>query len=270
MNSRNEVQRILAVVFAFAMIASLVFPAYAEERAGEVTSIPSSSTELATTASHDAVVYENGNNPVSNAGVFFDWRALADDFVLNLDYVISDAHFAFACGDTTNCPDIEPLQYFIFADSAGLPGAIIAQGTATNVMVMPLGDPANLEFEFWFDFEDEVPLQAGITYWFGITYDGSFVILDPEPLWLISDVVTGNPAAFTPIGGPITSWSSFGEIDFWFQLTSGDVVGGESLSIDTTALLLAGAQANSVWILSALAAIGGIAFGALYITTRRN
>ena len=48
------------------------------------------------------------------------------------------------------------------------------------------------------------------------------------------------------------------------------VVGGESLSIDNTTLLLAGAQANSVWILSALAVIGSVAFGALYITTKRN
>jgi len=46
-------------------------------------------------------------------------------------------------------------------------------------------------------------------------------------------------------------------------------VGGELLPIDTTALLVAGAQANSVWILSALAVIGSVAFGTLYLTTRR-
>ncbi|MCZ6582951.1 MAG: hypothetical protein O6761_07255 [Thaumarchaeota archaeon] len=48
------------------------------------------------------------------------------------------------------------------------------------------------------------------------------------------------------------------------------VVGGEILPIDTTALLLAGAQTNAVWIMSALAVIGSIAFGALYITSKRN
>ena len=48
------------------------------------------------------------------------------------------------------------------------------------------------------------------------------------------------------------------------------MVGGELLPIDTTALLLAGAQTNAVWIISALAVIGSVAFGALYITTKRN
>ena len=47
-------------------------------------------------------------------------------------------------------------------------------------------------------------------------------------------------------------------------------VGGEFLPIDTTALLIAGAQTNAVWIMSALAVIGSIAFGALYLTTKRD
>ena len=39
--------------------------------------------------------------------------------------------------------------------------------------------------------------------------------------------------------------------------------------IDTTAILVAGAQTNAVWILSALAIIGSVAFGILYLTTKR-
>ena len=48
------------------------------------------------------------------------------------------------------------------------------------------------------------------------------------------------------------------------------LVGGELLPIDTTALILAGAQTNAVWIMSILAVIGSIAFGALYITSKKN
>jgi len=48
------------------------------------------------------------------------------------------------------------------------------------------------------------------------------------------------------------------------------VVGGEFLPIDHTALLLAGAQTNAVWIMSALVVIGSVAFGALYLTSRKN
>jgi len=47
-------------------------------------------------------------------------------------------------------------------------------------------------------------------------------------------------------------------------------VGGELLPIDSTALILAGAQTNAVWMISALAVIGSVAFSALYLTTRRN
>jgi len=47
-------------------------------------------------------------------------------------------------------------------------------------------------------------------------------------------------------------------------------IGGEFLPIDTTALLLAGAQTNLVWIMSALAVIGTVAFGVLYITAKKN
>jgi len=47
-------------------------------------------------------------------------------------------------------------------------------------------------------------------------------------------------------------------------------VGGELLSIDNSALLLAGAQTNAFWIMSALAVIGSVAFGALYITSKKN
>ena len=48
------------------------------------------------------------------------------------------------------------------------------------------------------------------------------------------------------------------------------VVGGDYLPIDVTALLVAGAQTNSVWILSALAVIGSVTFGALYFNVKRD
>ena len=55
-----------------------------------------------------------------------------------------------------------------------------------------------------------------------------------------------------------------------FQVAVSTPVGGEFLPIDNAALLLAGAQTNAVWIMSALAVIGSVAFGALYITSKKN
>lgn len=48
------------------------------------------------------------------------------------------------------------------------------------------------------------------------------------------------------------------------------VVGGTFIPIDTTALLLAGIQTNALWIMSTLAIIGIVAFGAVYITVKKN
>jgi hypothetical protein len=60
-----------------------------------------------------------------------------------------------------------------------------------------------------------------------------------------------------------------GQIDEGCQVENG-VVGGEFLPIDATALLVAGAQTNAVWILSALAGIVSVAFATLYIKTKRD
>jgi len=54
------------------------------------------------------------------------------------------------------------------------------------------------------------------------------------------------------------------------QASNSFCVGGEFLPIDSTALLVAGAQTNAVWIFSAIAVIGSVAFGALYITSKKN
>jgi len=48
------------------------------------------------------------------------------------------------------------------------------------------------------------------------------------------------------------------------------VVGGELLSIDSTALMLAGLQSSAIWMLPVLAGVAGSAFGVLYIKSRRN
>jgi len=267
LKTRNDTQKILAGALAIVMVASLVFPAYAERPSQLATSVPAGTTELATIESHNPVVYSNGNGPIL-AGGFIDDRILAEDFVLVNPWIITDAHFAFGCFDLNDCPNIEPLLYFFFEDNNGLPGAVIDQGTATNVEVMQFGDPDDFIFEVWFDLQDDIPLDAGTTYWFGLKYTSNFGFIDPEPFMLQTDQAIGNFPAQSFDG---TNWIELTDaLDLWFALSSTRIVGGELLPIDTTALLLAGAQTNALWILSALAVIGSIAFGALYLTTKKN
>lgn len=68
-----------------------------------------------------------------------------------------------------------------------------------------------------------------------------------------------------------------GTAEFWTALAPTEtnpctncIVGGELLPIDTTALLVAGAQTSAIWILSALTVIGSVAFGTLYFKTKRD
>jgi len=49
-----------------------------------------------------------------------------------------------------------------------------------------------------------------------------------------------------------------------------EVVGGEFLPIDSTALVLVGLQTSAIWMLPVLAGVAGSAFGILYIKSRRN
>ena len=265
------IKLVAAVTFAILIssILGMTLNAYADERSeARAPLAPSEIGQLLTPSTHNNIIYQNGNNPVPGNDVFIDDRFISDDFVLTFDTDVTDAHFTWK-GDGTSS-NIEPLLYFILTDLPGEPDAIIDSGTAQNVQTMDLG---NDRFETWFDFENPIPLDAGVTYWFALKYTDQFGIIAPQPQWEETDVVTGNTAvfsdAFTPVAIEVANWNDNGE-DFWFQLTGEDFVGGEFLPIDSTVLVLAGIQSSAIWMLPALAGIAGAAFGVLYIKSRRN
>ena len=91
----------------------------------------------------------------------------------------------------------------------------------------------------------------------------------------------GTPGVFNgawthaEIGAVITTTDCDGNTQEWSLISDTEIVlvapvGGELLLIDNMALMLAGAQTNAVWIMSALAVIGSVAFGVLYITSKKN
>jgi len=106
-------------------------------------------------------------------------------------------------------------------------------------------------------------------------FSSSIVVFDPgeveDGCWFTqSRGFSGDTGPYTltlDLSGPGTI-SFEGEAES--EESSCPFVGGTLLPLDTTALILAGAQTNAVWIMSALAVIGSIAFGALYITSRKN
>jgi len=245
------------------MVASMVLPASAQMRDAPLFS---SSGQPIPIASDDDVIYQNGNAPDPGlGGAFLIDAVIADDFVLSGNFIVTDVHFV---ANMALDPPPEPMFYFIFADNNGEPGALISEGVAQNLQTMNIQD---FLFEIWFDFEDGVPLDGGVTYWFAMHFTDEFGLALPDPLWVLADVNTGNSPKFSSEFPPQTWIGEAFENDFWFQLTGDDrVVGGEFMSINTTALLLAGLQTSAIWMLPVLAGVAGSAFGILYIKSRRN
>jgi len=270
-----KTNRLLAGTLALVLIAGLTSPGFAAERDDGESTLSLSAAEieeLLTPFSDDDVIYENGDPDLGNSE-FIDNRIRADDFVLDGDFVVTDAHFIVEKNDMPL--GIDPLFYAIYADAGGFPGDELASGIAQDLQLMILvddPDPGDDDiFEAWFDFEEGVPLDGGVTYWFALTYMvDTFEIEDPEPEWVEAIAITGNPSLEADEFPPV--WDDPDDFDVWFQLTGHppDVVGGEFLPIDSTALVLAGLQTSAIWMLPVLAGVAGSAFGILYIKSRRN
>ena len=110
--------------------------------------------------------------------------------------------------------------------------------------------------------------QTGVT-------EGLTDMVEKTILFLITDFVDApsmsngvlNLDAITAIKFTFDTTSS--QTDYvlnLFDITM-EMVGGEMFPVDTTALLLAGAQLNAIWILPAIAAIG---IGAFIVSRKRN
>jgi len=258
-----KIDILLAGTFAIFMVASMVFPAYADARddADAINDANEASEAIAvfSPASDDDVIYENGN-PDFDADDFIDDTLIADDFVLSSDSTVTDAHF-LSKFNNENDPLTEPLFYFIFEDAGGIPGPIISSGEATTIQIMGINDPDEEDVEIWFDFEEGVELDGGVTYWFGLKYAIQFDEIDPEPKWKATDAPIGNHAQQSFENPPI-NWEPENSESYWFQLTGDDgkVVGGELLPIDSTALVLAGLQTSAIWMLPVLAGVAGAGF----------
>jgi hypothetical protein len=262
-----NIHRLLAGTLALVLIAGLGNSAFADEESGNVDIgqliIPENLVQPL--EADDDVIFDNGVTIPDIASCWindgfdyseFGWSP-ADDFVIEGDVLLTDVHF-------DGClPGATEFEVIIYDDNAGFPGEVIAKSDSINLEEEILGD---FLVRYWFDLAEPIPLDDAVTYWIEINtkgapisgwfggFDGGFgennVQRNPtfEPDW----VYRPTNLIFSLTGHPL------------------DMVGGEFLPLDSTALLLAGAQTNAVWIMSALAVIGSIAFGALYITTKKN
>ena len=260
MRSFKNSYKIFAGFLALVLVAGMTSPAFAQERPIPELAIDVDVEPLTLQEPPENLVYQNGNAPGGSPGLFLDDKFVADDFVLELSTELTDAHFTWFATDEGN--NVEPLLYFILTDNGGEPGSVISSGVAQNVDNFELG-PSH--FETWFDFETPVPLNSGVTYWFALKYTENFAFIDPEPLWENADVITGNVAVFSASFVAVdinnAEWTPRG-LDVWFQLTddNNQAIGGTSIPVSTTTLLVAGAQANmGLWSLALVGIVGAAA-----------
>ena len=249
-----KINRFLAGILALVLVAGFGTPAFGQETHsknpdGGSISLPASVVE----PSANPEIYNNGG---PNDGVIFFTSCciVVDDFVLEESTTLRDVHFYFQ--ELTDNWD-GTMEYFIFADDSGSIGPLIASGNGINVDREYTGFVGHLgpQSIFWFDLEEPVPLEAGVTYWLGLHQLDGFDFIPSPYGWESTDEIHGNTGK-TIVLGDFNDIQDAG-VDFAFILTGGDdIVGGELLSIDSTALILASAQSTSWMIPLVLSALG--------------
>ncbi len=248
------------------MITGLITPAFADQATnlagGRVTESTQSDVALPQTVDPEDIVYENGDTDPSD-GRFIDFVVVADDFILEEGTSITDFHFVLV--DSFELGGVDSYFYEIREDASGSPGTPITDGFSTNLEQESIAaGEFGPRFLVHFDFEEPIPLDAGTTYWV-VLHAGPLDDLTAKGLaWEKSNpFLIGNPAHIH-LGDGNFSPTSF---DNWFQITAKEqVVGGEFLPIDSTALILAGAQSFS-WIIPVVLSVLGIG---LFVVSRKS
>jgi len=113
----------------------------------------------------DPIIWDNGRADIG-------WNQLstnisADDFQLEQDKVITDAHF-WPCEVGTEVWD-NPVQWYVYDDDNGKPGNLLFNGDGINIVgefTERVFGNCN-EFEVSFDLDNPPSLESGIDYWFG-------------------------------------------------------------------------------------------------------
>ena len=240
--------KLLVGTLALVLIAGLGTPAFADPQITQSDSPPLTPSEISNIQTSQNIVFDNGGAPDANAGfTLINTQTMAEDFIIDTNTLVTDFHFV-SIGDPTN------LEHTIFADAGGFPGAVLASGIPQNLVTSQIGTSSL--FEVGFDLEDPFLAEAGVQYWFGLHTTNSNN--DVDGAWVFS--TSGGFGSGTATSTlPPTTWNISG-LDSWFLLSGNSpVVGGELLPIDTTALLLTGAQMNAAWMIPVIVSAIGIA-----------
>jgi hypothetical protein len=152
-----------------------------------------------------AQVYDNGAADYANGNEMTAWLQ-AEDFVLGANASVGSATAGlldFTGGSFGNWDG--GLQWFIFNDAGGIPGAIVASGKGSNVVVNYVGTPAGFDsYELSFDFGTGVALTAGTQYHFGLHMANDYATRR-DIYWATTGFNATNPGTESS-GGTMNNW----------------------------------------------------------------
>ncbi len=163
------------------------------------------------------VLYQQGSPIQSGHDAVAD--AQADDFVLGSSSVLTGATVSIFELDSKGPTAWDGvIQYFIFEESGGKPGTVLASGLGTAVSKTPTGTNSFgwLFSDVTFEFDTTVPL-AGNTYWFGMVLSDSFGDGDKVNWAAVPSQVGSRSKNNGSAAMPHLGWSN-NVFDFAFEL----------------------------------------------------
>lgn len=158
---------------------------------------------------HSAVIYNNGGPNSSSGNDATQW-VQAEDFGFGLGATVGGAGVYIAgFGGIGNWDGA--LDYWIFGDSGGSPGAILTSGAAQNLAVSDSGVAWCCGGNAWlvdFDFASNFAASAGITYWLGIHLSTNF---DRDDIYWVTTATNGTTRGNESNGGTFNNWFNNGQ-----------------------------------------------------------
>jgi hypothetical protein len=152
------------------------------------------------------IIFDNGGpNGYTPGKDMCSWLQ-ADDFLFDQDVILTGAHF-WTFEDSTSTWE-NTLEYFIFADNSGTPGAIISSGDGQSILKQVTRiTPGGEAYEYSFEFETPVSLVANKTYWFGPHLASDYSGVSDVFRWE-SNMSGFGSTSFESEGGSLDNWTN--------------------------------------------------------------
>jgi hypothetical protein len=131
----------------------------------------------------DPVIFSTNNSPQTNGLSTIANSIGASDFEVTSNYLLTDVHFWtnetrastdpwYATWEAAN-----DIRWYLWAGTPGPNGSPHYSGTASGTVRTPEGScqPTFFCYQYDFNLDAPVPLEAGTTYWLGLYFPNSFV-----------------------------------------------------------------------------------------------